>query len=279
MTRNDRNPTMTAPPDTGDGGEPTSPPHLVGNRRPARRRGVPIVATLTVVAALAAGCTSTSSAGGPSTAHLSTQGPSTANSSAGGGPTAAEPPSPDPASSTASTSSSPGEPSSTRPSSTIARVPAPGFAAPRPADVDQRDASAVAIAAAVALSAADTDLDASPNGTARRASAWLTPAMAATVTSAPAVSAPGAQWDLWASHHAYLTATAVPARDSGAPPDSAAIAYRQVAVTTTAHGRDGWADQPVTHILFLTLNTIGTPSTIDTSGGSSGWRVAAVQGG
>ena len=134
----------------------------------------------------------------------------------------------------------------------------------------------MAIAAAVALSAADTDLDVSPNGTARRASAWLTLAMAATVASAPAVSAPGAQWDLWSSHHAYLSATAVPARDGGAPPDSAAIAYRQVAVTTIAHGRDGWLDQPVTRILFLTLNTIGT---VSTSGGSGGWRVAAVQGG
>lgn len=262
-----------APPDPGDGGaavEPASPPRQVGSRRPARRVGVLLVASLTVVAALAAGCTARSS-----TARLSTAGPSTASSStAGGGPTAAESSSPDSASSTAPTSTS--KPSSTRPSSTSARVPAPGFAAPRPVDVDQRDALAVAIAAAVALSAADTDLDVSPNGTARRASAWLTLAMAATVASAPAVSAPGAQWDLWSSHHAYLSATAVPARDGGAPPDSAAIAYRQVAVTTIAHGRDGWLDQPVTRILFLTLNTIGT---VSTNGGSGGWRVAAVQGG
>lgn len=155
----------------------------------------------------------------------------------------------------------------------------PRFRAPRPADVDQRNASAVATAATVALSAADTDLDASPNGTARRASVWLTSAMAATVAGAPVVSAPGAQWDLWSDHHAYLTATAVLATDSGAPPDSAAISYRQVAVTTIARGRDGWLDQPVTRILFLTLNTISTSGTVGTGGGGGGWRVAAVQGG
>lgn len=137
---------------------------------------------------------------------------------------------------------------------------------PSTSQVDQGDPGKVALAAGVALSAADTTLDRSPNGTAVRAAAWLTPAMVATVTSARPAGAPGAQWDLWASHHAYLVPTAVPAPDAGAPPDSAAIAYRQIGVTTTAVGRDGWKDQPRRQILFLTLNRT-----------LAGWRVAAVQ--
>ena len=162
-------------------------------------------------------------------------------------------------------------------SSTAASQPAPlprktptqgataGFATPEPRSVDQHRADRVAVAAAIALSASDTTLDADPNQTARRAIAWLAPSMAEQVTKFPPVAAPGAQWTTWAAHRAYLVPKAVLVQDSGRPADSAAIAYRQLAVTTTAVGRDGWKASPVRSILFMTLNNI-----------DGNWRVAQI---
>jgi len=162
-------------------------------------------------------------------------------------------------------------------SSTAASQPAPlprktptqgataRFATPEPGSVDQHRADRVAVAAAIALSASDTTLDADPNQTARRAIAWLAPSMAEQVTKFPPVAPPGAQWTTWAAHRAYLVPKAALVEDSGRPADSAAIAYRQLAVTTTVVGRDGWKASPVRSILFMTLNNI-----------DGDWRVAQV---
>jgi hypothetical protein len=139
------------------------------------------------------------------------------------------------------------------------------FPIPEPRSVNQHRADRVAVAAAIALSASDTTLDADPNQTARRAIAWLAPSMAEQVTKFPPVAAPGAQWTTWAAHRAYLVPKAVLVEDSGRPADSAAIAYRQLAMTTMAIGRDGWKASPVRSILFMTLNNI-----------DGNWRVAQV---
>ena len=170
----------------------------------------------------------------------------------------------------------PGATSAAR-SSTAASKPAPlprktptqgataGFPTPEPGSVNQHRADQVAVAAAIALSASDTTLDADPNQTARRAIAWLAPSMAEQVTKFPPVAPPGAQWTTWAAHRAYLVPKAALVEDSGRPADSAAIAYRQLAVTTTVVGRDGWKASPVRSILFMTLNNI-----------DGDWRVAQV---
>jgi len=140
-----------------------------------------------------------------------------------------------------------------------------GFPMPAPGSVDQHRADQVAVSAAIALSASDTTLDASPNQTARRAIAWLAPSMAAQVRKFPPIAAPGAQWSTWATHRAYLVPKAVLVEDTGRPADSAAIAYRQLAVTTTAIGRDGWKASPARAIVFMTLNNV-----------AGNWRVAQV---
>ena len=151
------------------------------------------------------------------------------------------------------------------PRKTLTRGATAGFPTPELASVDQHRADQVAVAAAIALSASDTTLDADPNQTARRAIAWLAPSMAEQVTNFPPVAAPGAQWTTWAAHRAYLVPKAALVEDSGRPADSAAIAYRQLAVTTTAVGRDGWKASPGRSILFMTLNNI-----------DGNWRVAQV---
>jgi len=81
----------------------------------------------------------------------------------------------------------------------------------------------------------------------------------------PPIAAPGAQWTTWSAHRAYLIPTAVLVEDIGRPADSAAIAYRQLAVTTTARGRDGWKASATQSIVFMTLNTV-----------AGNWRVAQI---
>lgn len=173
----------------------------------------------------------------------------------------------DPASPGASTTSS--SAAASQPAPLPRKTPTQGAAAvfpmPEPRSVNQHRADQVAVAAAIALSASDTTLDADPNQTARRAIAWLAPSMAEQVTKFPPVAAPGAHWTTWAAHRAYLVPKPVLVEDSGRPTDSAAIAYRQLAVTTTAIGRDGWKASPDRSILFMTLNNI-----------DGNWRVAQV---
>jgi hypothetical protein len=191
------------------------------------------------------------SAGTPA---ANTGGPSAPASSA-----VASPPSPSPSPSPAASGPLPFPRKTSTPGAT------PGFPMPEPGSVDQHRADKVAVAAAIALSASDTTLDADPNQTARRAIAWLAPSMAAQVRKFPPIAAPGALWATWAAHRAYLLPTAVLVDDSGRPADSAAIAYRQLAVSTTAIGRDGWKASPTRSIVFMTLNNV-----------AGNWRVAQV---
>jgi len=113
----------------------------------------------------------------------------------------------------------------------------------------------VALAAVKAIESSDTRLDADPNDTAKRASAWLTPAFAQQVRAYPPVAAPGATWNRWAAHHAYVEVTTSLAGDDH-PVDSATAAYRQVVAVLHPVGRDGWVGPAQTVVVFVTLTPV-----------------------
>ncbi len=71
----------------------------------------------------------------------------------------------------------------------------------------------------------DTVIDDSPWDALKRASVLATPSYAAQVLGSPPVAAPGAQWNLWAAHHAYtrVTLTRQPAQDEPAPTSASAF--------------------------------------------------------
>lgn len=139
-------------------------------------------------------------------------------------------------------------------------VPVPSPAAGNGADVD-----AVALAAVKAIESSDTRLDADPNDTLKRASAWLTPAFAGQVRAYPPVAAPGATWNLWAAHRAYLKVITSLAGDDH-PVDSATAAYRQVVAVLHPVGRDGWAGPVQTTVVFVALTPV-----------HGQWRLASEQ--
>jgi len=136
------------------------------------------------------------------------------------------------------------------PSSSLSGTPP--VPVPAPATVSGADVDAVALAAVKAIESSDTRLDADPNDTAKRASAWLTPAFAAQLRAYPPVAAPGATWNLWAAHHAYIEVSTSLAGDDH-PVDSATAAYRQVVAVLHPLGRDGWAGPAQTTVVFVAL--------------------------
>ena len=113
----------------------------------------------------------------------------------------------------------------------------------------------VALAGVRAIEGSDTSVDADPNDTLRRAAAWLTPAFAARVRAFPPVAAPGAAWNAWSTHRAYLEVTVSLAGDDHRP-DSQHAAYRQVAVVLRPVGRDGWRGRPQTRVVFVSLAAV-----------------------
>jgi hypothetical protein len=147
----------------------------------------------------------------------------------------------------------------------------PGHASPAlvvagPSSVNGSDASAVALAAICAIESSDTAVDADPHATVQRARAWLTPAFAEQVRRYPAVAAPGAQWNTWSTHRAYVqVATSLGGDDQ--PEETGTHAYRQVIAVLHPIGRDGWRGQPQRRVVFVTLTrTPGAP-----------WRIASEQ--
>lgn len=150
----------------------------------------------------------------------------------------------------ASSSSAPLVSVSPYPSSSFSGTPP--VPVPSPAAVNGADVDAAALAAVRAIESSDTRLDADPNDTVKRASAWLTPAFAAQVRAYPPVAAPGATWNLWAAHRAYLKVMTSLAGDDH-PVDSAAAAYRQVIAVLHPVGRDGWAGSAQTTVVFVAL--------------------------
>jgi len=143
----------------------------------------------------------------------------------------------------------------------------PAALAPGPSTVRESGVNAVALAGVKAIEQADTKLDADPNDTAKRAAAWLTPTFTAQVRAYPPVSAPGATWNEWAAHQAYLVVTVSLAGDDH-PADSSTTASHQVIAELHPIGRDGWRGAVRTETVFVTLSAAG-----------GRWRLASAKSG
>lgn len=132
------------------------------------------------------------------------------------------------------------------------RTAAPSVTASPATEVATADQAA--IAGTEALESFDTTLDASPRDTAARAAhtGLLTPGFAAAVEAFRRYGSPGAQWIDWAAHRAYVRAEARLGGDDH-PPDRPTSAHRQVVVTLTPLGRDGWTGTPITKVVAVTL--------------------------
>ncbi len=144
-------------------------------------------------------------------------------------------------------------------------TPRPGI--PDPQRVDGQDATAVGRAALTVMWTFDTALDVSQHDASLRALPYLTPEYGEEVRNTPRRAAPGADWNLWSSHHAYTTAELTPADDAGRPADTAAQSVHTFVITATPHGDNGWTGPAVTATAFVQL----------TRAGSQPWKVAAVQ--
>lgn len=123
----------------------------------------------------------------------------------------------------------------------------------------------VAVAAITALRTVDTTRDHSPRDAAVRTLPLLGGQLAEDVAAAGPPSGSGADWARWAAHRAHTVVAATPGADSGAPPDTAAVVYRQYTVTVTPVGRDRWQGAALTSVVFATLTR-----------GPAGWRVTAL---
>jgi hypothetical protein len=122
----------------------------------------------------------------------------------------------------------------------------------------------VALTGACALASADTAVDSGPQHTAGRAAlaGWLTPAYANAQLRASIAAAPGARWDTWARHRAYVVVTAKLSGDDH-PPDTATVAARMVLLTEQAVGRDGGRDKAMTAVVAVVLKKVNGVWRID----------------
>jgi hypothetical protein len=132
---------------------------------------------------------------------------------------------------------------------------APAF--PRPSAVDQRSADAMALDGARAMASADTLVDTRPQHTAERAAlaGWLTPGYGGAQLNASVGAAPGAQWDEWTRHRAYIVTSARLSGDDH-PQDGPTTAARKVLLTEQAVGRDGWRDGRVSAVVAVVLKRV-----------------------
>ena len=164
-----------------------------------------------------------------------------------------------------STSSAGASSSSTSPTASPRRPlsPAQRITAPTPGTAST--ANAAALFGVRAIESADTAVDADPHDTVQRAALWLTPAFAAQVRAFPPVAAPGATWNSWAAHRAYVVVTTRLGGDEH-PPDTATTAYRQVLAVLHPVGRDGWHGAAVTAVVSVSLAKVGRQ-----------WRLASSQ--
>ncbi|MGK3944964.1 hypothetical protein ABK046_42040 [Streptomyces caeruleatus] len=136
-------------------------------------------------------------------------------------------------------------------------------------DIDQRQADAVARGTLTVMWTFDSAIDHGPHDASVRAAdaGWLTRAYAARLRAYRPRSAPGAQWNEWASHRAYTIVTLQKTEDAARPADTDTEAWRQWTVTTTPSGRDGWSAKPTTVIAYVHLTRTATDKT---------WRVDDV---
>ncbi|MFE9388836.1 hypothetical protein [Streptomyces sp. NPDC006784] len=126
---------------------------------------------------------------------------------------------------------------------------------PKPGDVDGRDADEVAEGTLTAMWTHDTTVDDGPGDAARRTAdaGWLTRSYARQLADHRGGSAPGAQWRRWADHRAYTTVASERTEDAAKPADTDTVAWRQLTVTTTPHGRDGWTRKPASVVAYVHL--------------------------
>ena len=139
---------------------------------------------------------------------------------------------------------------------------APAF--PQPQSIDQHSADAVALHGARALASADTTVDRLPQNTASRAAlaGWLTPTFARTQLHGSLTAPPGAQWDSWVSHRAYLVVSAALSGDDH-PPDIPTVAARMVRLTERPVGRDGWRGTATSAVVAVVLENVNGVWRID----------------
>jgi hypothetical protein len=144
-------------------------------------------------------------------------------------------------------SSTPATSTSSRPSSSTPTAPP----TPNPADVNGTDPSSAALYVVRTMYQVDTTTDHGWSDALRRASVLLTSDYAAAVSAAP-TPAPDAQWQEWAGHKAFTTATITPSPEDK-PADTTSLAYRAYQVTITPTGRDGWHGEEQHLVALVTL--------------------------
>lgn len=153
------------------------------------------------------------------------------------------------------------EPSEAEALPTGAAATPPGV--PDPQDVDRTNPDAVSKAALTTMLAVDTRADVSQHDATLRAVPYATPKYARQIKATPQRSAPGADWQAWAAHQAFLKVDLQAANEAGAPADTATDAYRTWAVTTTPHGRSGWKGQEEQSTAFVHLTRSGKKWSVD----------------
>jgi hypothetical protein len=125
----------------------------------------------------------------------------------------------------------------------------------RPADIDQKHADAVARGTLTVMWTFDAVIDSGPHDASVRAAdaGWLTKTYASRLRAHRPRSAPGTQWNEWASHRAYTVVTLQKTEDAARPADTDTEAWRQWTVTATPSGRDGWSGKPTTVVTYVQL--------------------------
>lgn len=123
-----------------------------------------------------------------------------------------------------------------------------------PAGVDTNNPDSVATAVLTAAATADTTRDTHDGAGLLRVTALLTPAVAASVATAPTTT--DSDWQQWSTHRAVTTVTLAPDSDDRLP-DTPTRAYRAWIVTRTPVGRDGWRGPPQQQIALVTLTRAG----------------------
>ncbi|WP_432565021.1 hypothetical protein [Kineococcus sp. SYSU DK003] len=101
----------------------------------------------------------------------------------------------------------------------------------------------------------DTTTDTSPVDAQHRSATFAAPELAEALTSGGPLGGGGAAWAELTGHAGWTTAQAV-ALSAVDNPDTATVAAREVTVTTTAHGADGWTSTTTypEQVLYLTLS-------------------------
>jgi hypothetical protein len=119
--------------------------------------------------------------------------------------------------------------------------------------VNRAEPTAVAEALLTATFMSNTTTDTRPQDAVNRSLIWYTATEAETIRSEEPTGPAGAEWTLWAAHHVVTSVAIAINHDSGAPADTATVAYRQFAVTVTPHGSNGWTTSPDIYECFIVL--------------------------